>query len=148
MDTSFSVQARELMYWLLVQSPLILVWLAGGVLALIFWKRNSRVSLLLLAGLIIALGAMLLDGYARVYLVHYLIRQDIGNPIIDGWRSAFTLTTWVRGVQFLIAAMYAVSWGFALGAVFGWRSAVRAPQPAALVPESPAAEKPVVQPAH
>lgn len=143
MDTPFSVYARELAYWLLVQSPLILVWLAGGVLAIIFWKRHATVSLLLLAAMIIGIGTMLLDGYTRVWLVDYLIRQNIGNPVAEGWRGYFTLATWMRSMQFLIALMYAVAWGLALGAVFGWRVPAPAKKPA-----PPVTETPTVQPAH
>jgi hypothetical protein len=143
MDTSFSVYARELAYWLIVQSPLLLVWLTGAVLALVFWRRHRYVSLLLLAAVIIAVGTMLLDGYARVWLVDYLVRENIGNPAAEGWRSAFTLSSWIRSVHFLIAAMYAVAWGLTLGAVFGWRVAARAPKTAPA--SEPAA---TVQPAH
>ncbi len=94
---------------ILVQLPLYLVWLVGIILAIAFWRRHPRVSLLT----IIALVLFLLEGIsglAFTLATPFLVRGAIANYMaLNGILSV------VQGIVSLIA------WIILLVALFGWR---------------------------
>jgi hypothetical protein len=92
--------------------PVILVWLVGFILALVFWRRHPKVSLLTL----IAIGGFLLGSLINSFLAVQL-------PLMlqqRGW------TTSQIGVALSLNAIIssllsAVFWGLLFAAIFGWR---------------------------
>ena len=97
---------------LLVQLPVILVWLVGGILSLSYWRRHPKVSRLTL----IAIAVLFVESLAGMYLSLYL-------PLMlseRGWNSG-RLTIFLPTVGFVRALVRAVSWGLLLTAIFGQR---------------------------
>ena len=87
--------------------PLVLVWLVGIVLALIFWRRHPQVSLAALIALVGFLTISLLDTALRIWLIQ---RQGI---------SKFAEIAPFLSIFFSLAR--AALWGLILVAIFGWR---------------------------
>ncbi len=103
----------------LIQLPLFLVWLAGLILAVVFWKRHPRVSLLA----VIALAGFLLVTAANIFLNLWL---GLGLDRLGLSPAQIGLVYLVRNiVDGLLAAGL---WGLVLAAIFAWR---KQPQPPA-----------------
>ena len=94
---------------LLVQLPLWVAWLVGIVLALVFWRKHPRPSMLALIAVVLLLLQSLVGIVELVWIV-----------------SQMRLTTEQRGVLVSLLAgartiISTVAWGLLLGAQFGWR---------------------------
>ena len=99
----------------LVQSPILLVWLAGFILAIAYWRRHPRVSLLT----VIALVIFLLESVVSTYLNLWL-------PLLLSKRGIATLQMGqilvIKGI--VASIILAVAWGLLIAAIFGGRQAV------------------------
>ena len=97
---------------LLIKLPVCLVWLAGIVVALVFWRRQPRVSLLTLIAIIILAFISLVGTYFSISIPFLLDRQgmDIGQ-----------LGMIIVTFNIAIAVITAVAWALLLAAIFGWR---------------------------
>jgi hypothetical protein len=104
METAASLFLTHYVY----QIPLFLVWIIGGVVAILRWQRHPRPSLLL----IIALFFFLLRG-----LLMPLVSFAIAHSGAGLARMGLTYGT-VNLVSTLVAA---VAWGLLLAAALGWR---------------------------
>lgn len=65
------------------QIPQYLVWLTGMVLALVFWRKHQRVSLLALLGFALLLIVSLVGTYLGSYLPISLRAQGMTTPQIS-----------------------------------------------------------------
>lgn len=112
MSTSDSV--FSVLSYFLAEVPIILVWLAGIVVALLRWQRHPRVSLLTLIALIIFLFNLIIGGILNVQIP--LILSE------GGW-SAGNIGTFFLIKGFIQAVVAALGFGLLLFALFGWRTA-------------------------
>jgi hypothetical protein len=103
----------------LVQVPVILVWLTGIVLAIVFWKRQPRVALLAVIAFAGFLVMNVINTYLNLWLPLTLQRQGMQLSMIA------TLQT-VRGILSSLAS--AALWALIVAAIFGWRKENQAPQ--------------------
>ena len=113
---------------LLVQIPVLLAILVGVILAFVFWRRNAKVSLLVIAALaltfVVRVGSVL-----QSVMVPYLVSVQMWE--IQQIRS---LTSCLGIVWSLLSA---VALGLLLAAAFGWRKGGDA-EAGGSGPESPA----------
>ena len=102
-----------------IQAPMLLVWLAGMALALLWWQRAPRVALA--TG--VACGLFLLDAligtFISVALPSILIERGQSTAQIG---SAFALVGIVRSL------LHTALWGAVLFAIFSGRAAAPAKQ--------------------
>jgi hypothetical protein len=107
MEILFAVLAS-----LLTQLPVFLIWLAGAVLCLVFWKRCPQAALLTLIALILFFVISLLDNYLAVVF-----------PILArgrGWSSS-QMSVYFTVKAVLDSLARAIAWALLLPAIFGWR---------------------------
>jgi hypothetical protein len=97
----------------LTQIPVLLAWLVGIILAIVYWRKHPRVSLLTLIAIVALLAKSLIGSAVAMWLPITLREQ--------GWvASQIGVILVVIGiVQSLVSA---VLWGLLLAAIFGWRS--------------------------
>jgi hypothetical protein len=96
----------------IVDVPVVLVWLIGILLAIVFWKRHPRVSLLAL----IAFIGLLVLKLAGTYLNGWLPM----NLDQSGW--TVTQMGIRQGIFALISAVLSAGfWSLLLAAIFGGR---------------------------
>lgn len=96
------------------QVPLLAVWLAGMIIAIMRWRQQRPVAQITLIALAVFFVQALL-GAVLNGLVPLLVSEN-------GWSAVQVgrLFALVGALQSLVAA---VMWGFVLWAIFGWRSA-------------------------
>lgn len=101
-----------LLRFFLPSIPALLLWLIGAVLAMVFWKRQPQVGLLvLLASLLNVLG-ILVGNFFSWYLPRMIDQQGLGHEQLGLW---FGILGYFRvGVHTLAGALL-------LWAAFGWR---------------------------
>ena len=97
---------------LLTEIPLLLVWLTGLSLALIFWKRHPRVSLIT----VIAIGVFLVitpvEVFLNLWLPLYFDHQGMG----------FQQIALIYNLKAILQAIISAGlWTLVLAAIFGWR---------------------------
>lgn len=98
---------------LLIHLPVILVWLAGMILAIIYWKRHPWVSLLTFIAVTGILITSLVDTYLGMWLPILLQQQGFSINQVGI----------VMGIRGLISSlMTAGFWILLLAAIFGWRN--------------------------
>jgi len=95
-----------------VQSPILLVWLAGFVVALLRWRRHPTVSLLTVIAIVVYFVAAFSGTVASQWL--FVATRNLG------WAVPSWLVTSIAG--FVLALLKALAWGLLLAAVFGWRA--------------------------
>jgi hypothetical protein len=106
---------------LLIQLPVLLVWLVGLVLAIVYWKRHPRVSLLALIGLAGLFIANVLGSLVSLWLP--LIVEQTGLP---GGMQQYALINAIRTIAgSLISAVF---WVLVIAAIFGGRRKPEASQ--------------------
>lgn len=114
---------------LLIELPLLLVWLAGIGLALARWRAHPRVSLLVTLACAISLVATVLA--TPLMILPMALREH-------GWavtRIGFVMSA----VGLLLTIASASAWILVLAAVFsGRKPAPAAPLPAEIAPPAPA----------
>jgi hypothetical protein len=96
----------------LVQIPVLLVWLVGVVLALVYWRRHPMVSTLVLT----ALGLLFITALFGASLNWWL-------PLIHARGVPAARFGLIIGIISIIRAMInATAFALLLAAIFGWRS--------------------------
>ena len=100
---------------LLIQSPILLVWLAGFILALVYWRRHPRASLFTVIALVIFLVETLVDTYLNLWLPLMLSERGMGAVQLGQIYM-------IKGI--LTAIIGAVAWGLIVAAIFSGRGAV------------------------
>jgi hypothetical protein len=100
---------------LLLQSPILLVWLAGFILAVVYWRRHPRVSLFTVIALVIFLVETLVDSYLNLWLPLMLSERGMGAVQLGQFYM-------IKG--FVSAIIGAVAWGLLVAAIFSERRAV------------------------
>jgi hypothetical protein len=96
---------------LVVQSPILLVWLAGFGLAVLRWQRHPRVSLLTVIAIVLYFVGASGNAVAGRWLAVALRNL--------GWVVSGTLGSAI--ISFVMAVIKAVAWALLFAAVFGWR---------------------------
>ena len=104
---------------LLLQSPILLVWLAGFILAAMYWRRHPRASLFTAIALAIFLVETLVDTYLNMWLPLQLSERGMGAVQISQIYM-------VKGI--VTAIIGAVAWGLIVAAIFSGRRAVATSQ--------------------
>ncbi|HLO33880.1 MAG TPA: hypothetical protein VK249_32330 [Anaerolineales bacterium] len=89
-----------------------LAWLAGMILAIVYWRRNPKVSRFTLIAIVIFLVESCSSSYVGLYLP--LRSRDWG---LTGTQLGLYLSLF----NILASLMSAVAWGFILAAIFGRR---------------------------
>jgi hypothetical protein len=103
---------QSLLPTILLQIPVFLVMLAGVILALVYWQRNAKVSLLVIAALVLSF-IVRIGSALQSMLLPFLINTR-------GW--GFRQVGWLGGCLGIVwSVLSAVDLGLLLGAVFGWR---------------------------
>jgi hypothetical protein len=97
---------------LLIQLPLYITWLVGIVLALVWWKRHPRVSLLAVIGLTAMLILTVLTSIANLWLPFWIENFGTGRM---GISVIFLIMNILEGI--LMAGI----WIVVLAAIFNGR---------------------------
>jgi hypothetical protein len=97
----------------LTQLPVILVWLIGLVLSLVYWRRHPTVSLLAIVAIVGFLITSLIGTYLSVWLP--LILQE------RGW-SIGQIGMLLTARSIIGSLVSAVLWALLLAAIFGGRN--------------------------
>lgn len=97
---------------LVVQLPVLVVWVVGFILAASRWQRHRKVSLFVVLGLSILLITMLAGGWLSVWLPQRM-RGTSG--------SLARLGVILFSSRLLISVIGAVGWGLLIAAVFRGR---------------------------
>ncbi len=103
---------QSLLPTILLQIPALLVMLVGVILALVYWRRNAKVSLLVIAALVLSFFVRVGSALQSVLLPFLMNTRGSGFQRI-GWLVSCLGIVW--------SVLNAVALGLLLGAVFGWR---------------------------
>ena len=95
-----------------VQAPLLLIWLVGIALALVWWQRAPKVALVTC----IACGLFLLDA-----LIGTAISVALPSMMMDNGRSATQVGTAFALIGILRSLLHAALWVAVLFAIFSGR---------------------------
>lgn len=117
--------------------PMVLVLVAGAVVALVQSGRHPRAAWLTFAAAVL----LLLVVFANPAVVNWLIRRERNGLI-----ATHTLATWLFVVSILATLMHAASWGLLLVAVFIGRGARADAAPAFAGAVAYAGSAPAVRP--
>ena len=102
-----------------VQAPLLLIWLVGIALALVWWQRAPKVALVTC----IACGLFLLDA-----LIGTAISVALPSMLIDNGQSAAQVGTAFALISGVRSLLHAALWAAVLFAIFSGRVAAPAKQ--------------------
>ena len=108
---STRLMLQSLLPTILLQIPALLVILVGVILALVFWRRNAKVSLLVIVALVLSF-IVRVGSTLQSVLLPTLINKGWNLQRI-GWLAGCLGIVW--------SLLGAVALGLMLGAVFGWR---------------------------
>ena len=112
MDPSDTILPTLIAY--LVQSPILLVWLIGLVLATVYWRRHPRVSLLTVIALVVFLIETLVNTYINMWLPLLLSRR--------GMESSQMVQ--LLGIKNIVTSIIiAIGWSMVVAAIFSGRKA-------------------------
>ena len=106
--------AELLLRSVIVQAPVLLVWLAGAVIALVRWPRHPAVSLLTLIASCMSIAVSVLAAVVYAWVPHLLRGTSWLHQHPD---RVFDV------VYFLLCNLHAVVWTMILIAMFRWRDA-------------------------
>lgn len=95
-----------------VQLPLLLVYIAGLVLAVARWQQHRRVSLIALIAIALLLFDLIVGTFTAILPTVLLSRYDWSASQIG---TVFAVSGIIRSV------IVAVAFGLLLWAIFGWR---------------------------
>jgi hypothetical protein len=102
----------DALIWVALQFPELLVWGVGMCLAVVYWKRHPRVSLIAL----VVCGVYCLEGLSFPFLYRMVARWAS-----TGWPGMEHLTLIYRALAFGQAVLNAGLWLLLLVAIFGRR---------------------------
>ncbi|HUJ44313.1 MAG TPA: hypothetical protein VLW52_11975 [Opitutaceae bacterium] len=114
---------------LLGQSPVLLVYLIGLILALVFWRRCPTPSLLVLVATVLLLLISVIQPFVTQFLIHARFERGWTNQTLGWMISAVALTS---------SCFRAAAMGLLIAAVFFQRGVPRSTGPNKSV-ERPAA---------
>jgi hypothetical protein len=100
-----------------IQAPLLLIWLVGMALALLWWQRAPRVALVTC----IACGVFVLDA-----LIGTFISVALPSIMIDRGQSTAQIGIMFGQIGIARALLHAALWAAVLFAIFSGRSAAPA----------------------
>jgi hypothetical protein len=96
--------------------PVYLIWLVGGIVALVRWHRHPRVSLIMLIATALFISGMLLNAVSFRWAVN---RMNAGGWSTEEFRFAMLALSVVHSL------FNAAAYTLLLIAVFGWRGGRR-----------------------
>jgi hypothetical protein len=102
-----------------IQAPLLLVWLAGVALALLWWQRAPKVALVTC----VACALFLLDA-----LIGTAISVALPSLLIERGQSAVQVGTAFGIISTIRSLLHAALWAGVLFAIFSGRAALPAKQ--------------------
>jgi hypothetical protein len=102
-----------------IQAPMLLVWLAGMALALLWWQRAPKVALVTC----IVCGLFLLDA-----LIGTAISVALPSMMIEQGQSSAQIGTAFGLIGFVRSLLHAALWAAVLFAIFSGRSTMPAKQ--------------------
>jgi len=97
------------------QIPQLVVWMVGAILALVFWRRDCRGSLLVLLSCLLCLFATVFCDAVYAILPQFFRSGPQQGP--------FTISLIYRGVSFVRSLVEAAAWVMVLFAAFRRRPA-------------------------
>lgn len=97
---------------LLIQLPLLIVWIIGIIVALVRWSKHPRVSLVALIGLAVLFVIALVGGLLTPWLQMTLMRNGMSG-------SRVGLLSGIVGI--VLSLIRAGAWGLILVAIFSKR---------------------------
>ena len=97
---------------LVIQLPVLLVWLIGSILAIVFWKRHPKVSLFAMIGVCGLLLLTLITTYLNLWLPLMLSDRGVSATQIG-------ITLGIKGI--VTSVLSACFWVMIFVAIFGWR---------------------------
>jgi len=101
--------------------PVYLIWLVGGIVALVRWHRHPRVSLVMLIATALFISGMLLNAVGFRWAVNWAVKQ--GAP--GGW-TVGEFIYYVSIAASLVHSLFnTATYALLLVAVFGWRGSPR-----------------------
>ncbi len=103
---------------LLVQAPVILVWLVGLVLSVVFWRRHPRVSLITMIAILGLLTTSILGSLLGMWLPLTFNRSGMPMSQIGMLMGVISIAS---------SLLSAVFWVLLVIAIFGWRRKPEAP---------------------
>ena len=95
-----------------IQSPLLLVWIVGMILALVRWQRDRRASILIFIVCALSIVDLLIGSYLSVALPIILTRTG---------QSAAQIGAMFGVIGIVRSALHTVLWAMVLFAVFARR---------------------------
>jgi Na+/phosphate symporter len=98
---------------LLVRIPVILVWLTAIILAIVFWNRHPKVSLLT----IISVIGLMITSVFGTFLSMWL-PLSMQNRGFNASRIAIRLGIW----NIALTIIETFFWALLVAAIFGWRN--------------------------
>jgi hypothetical protein len=107
MDIRFAVLSS-----LLIQLPIILVWLVGVALSLVFWRRHPTVSAMTLIAFIGFLIVAIIGTYLNTWLPITLQQRGL---------TAGRIGTILAVTGIINALVHTCLWVLVTMAIFGWR---------------------------
>ena len=102
-----------------IQAPMLLVWLVGMALALLWWQRAPKVAL----ATCVACGLFLLDA-----LIGAAISVALPSMLIEQGRSSAQIGTAFGLIGIFRSLLHAALWAAVLFAIFSGRAAAPAKQ--------------------
>jgi hypothetical protein len=97
---------------LLVQAPVIIVWLVGLGLSLVYWNKHPKVSLLTMIGILGLLTTLIIGSSVSMWLPLTLNQRGM-HP------AQIAIFVGITGL--IISLLSAVFWALLIIAIFGWR---------------------------
>lgn len=97
---------------ILLQIPALLLMLAGVILALIYWRQNAKVSLLVIVAMMLLLAVSVSSMLQRVLLPFLIDTQ---------WWVSLRISRLTSCLGIVLPLLNAVALGLLLRAAFGWR---------------------------
>jgi hypothetical protein len=102
-----------------IQAPMLLIWLVGMALALLWWQRAPKVAL----ATCVACGLFLLDA-----LIGTFISVALPSMLIERGQSAAQIGTAFALVSIVRSLLHATLWAAVLFAIFSGRGVAPAKQ--------------------
>jgi hypothetical protein len=111
MDSQTSILVTTTMY-ILVQSPLLIIWLVGIVLALKNWSHYPKASMFALIGFVTLILETFLFSSITMVLPHFLSQNGVSASSMSFYFSALGIVRSLFG---------AISWSLIVAAIFTQR---------------------------
>lgn len=97
---------------LMTMLPVLMTWIIGIILAIVFWKKHPAVSALTLIAFSGFMALSVLESYLRILLPRIMLDH---GPSVSNTATIFIL------ISAIFSSMHAVFWAILIIAIFGWR---------------------------